>query len=74
MILAHPGQVVTHNDRPRVLGPTEYLVRCSCCESATIIVCDAGDVGADVLCEGCLCAAAVCQGLAKGENRVGCPL
>jgi hypothetical protein len=52
-ILAHPGQRVTHHDRPRLLGPTEHLLRCSCCSEPTIVLCE-GEPGAGVLCEGCL--------------------
>jgi formylmethanofuran dehydrogenase subunit E len=49
-------QTVTQDSRPRRLGPTEHLVRCSCCEEPTIVVAE-GDPGAGVLCEGCLYAA-----------------
>ena len=52
-VLARSGQRVTHQDRPRLLGPTEYLVRCSRCEAPTIVLCE-GEPGAGVLCEGCL--------------------
>lgn len=52
-VLAHPGQTITLGDRPRLLGPTEYYVRCSRCEGATIVLCE-GDPGEGVLCKGCL--------------------
>lgn len=52
-VLARPGQVVTLRDRPRRLGPTEYLLRCSRCEAPTIVLAEA-DPGNGVLCEGCL--------------------
>lgn len=52
-ILARPGQRVTHLDRPRLLGPTEHLVRCSRCEAPTIVLAP-GDPGEGVLCEACL--------------------
>lgn len=53
-ILAHPGQTITFNGRPRRLGPTEHWVRCSRCEAPTIVLA-AGDIGEGVLCEACLC-------------------
>lgn len=59
--LAHPGQTVTQDDRPRRLGPTEHFVRCSRCEEPTIVVAE-GDIGAGVLCEGCLMSETVCRG------------
>jgi hypothetical protein len=43
---------VTHDGRPRLLGPAEHLVRCSRCEAPTIVLCE-GEPGAGVLCEGC---------------------
>lgn len=52
-VLARPGQVVTLCDRPRRLGPTEHLVRCSRCAGATIVLAEA-DPGEGALCEGCL--------------------
>ena len=52
-ILASPGQRVTHDGRPRLLGPAKHLVRCSRCEAPTIVIAEA-DPGNDVLCEGCL--------------------
>jgi len=51
--LARPGQFVTLHNRPRLLGPTEYLLRCSRCEGPTIVLAEA-DPGEGVLCEGCL--------------------
>jgi hypothetical protein len=51
--LALPGQIVTHHNRPRLLGPTECLLRCSRCEAPTIVIAEA-DPGEGVLCEGCL--------------------
>lgn len=55
--LATPGQRVTRNDRPRLLGPTEHLVRCSSCTSPTIVLLPAGPTAEaleGVRCEACL--------------------
>lgn len=43
--LATPGQRVTHHDRPRPLGPTEHLVRCSSCSEPTIVLLPDGPDG-----------------------------
>ena len=51
--LALPRQIVTLHNRPRLLGPTEYFLRCSRCEAPTIVLAEA-DPGNSVLCEGCL--------------------
>lgn len=58
--LATPGQRVTHHDRPRPLGPTEHLVRCSSCSEPTIVLLPDGPTTPTaealdgVRCEACL--------------------
>lgn len=54
--LAYPGQLVTQRDRPRLLGPTEHLLRCSSCSEPTIVLLPDGPTATaqGVLCEGCL--------------------
>ena len=58
-ILASPGQRVTHQDRPRLLGPTEHLVRCLSCGEPTIVLLPDGptpDALDGVRCEACVAA------------------
>ena len=55
--LAYPGQRVTHQDRPRLLGPTEHLVRCASCPHPTIVLLPDGPSAEaldGVRCEVCL--------------------